>query len=103
MGAAPNSYYEAHGSGSPHGSASSASTYPQYPPQGLHPPQVLPPNTDTRTPPPAGGRNSEGNGNGSAARGGMAVRDLLGPGGQSAEGNRSREDSSMVNALNKKM
>lgn len=33
----------------------------------------------------------------------MAVRDLLGPGGQSAEGNRSREDSSMVNALNKKM
>ncbi|KAL9639958.1 MAG: hypothetical protein Q9164_000587 [Protoblastenia rupestris] len=94
--------YDARGSGSPHGSTSSASTYQQYPPQGLHPPQVLPPNNDTRTPPPAG-RNGEGNGNGSAQRGGMAVRDLLGPGQNQDQGSRFKADSSMVNALNKKM
>ncbi len=47
--------------------------------------------------------NGNGNGNGSAQRGGMAVRDLLGPGqAQDNSGNRSNTDSDMLRALNKK-
>ena len=99
--------YDQRGSGSPHGSTSSASasasgyTYPG----GLHPPQVLPPRDQGRTPPPTnrdGNGNGNGNGNGSAQRGGMAVRDLLGPGGQNDSGGRSSADSDMLRALNKK-
>ncbi|KAF6219593.1 hypothetical protein HO133_004062 [Letharia lupina] len=96
--------YDARASGSPHGSTSSASAY-NYP-GGLHPPQVLPPR-EGRTPPPAQGQtregNGNGNGNGSAQRGGMAVRDLLGPGqAQDNSGGRSSADSDMLRALNKK-
>lgn len=94
--------YEARASGSPHGSTSSTSNY-QYPPTGLHPPQVLPPQGEVRTPTP-GNQNRESNGNGSAQRGGMAVKDLLGPGQtHDASGGRSSADSNMLNALNKKM
>lgn len=92
--------YDQRASGSPHGSTSSASGY-NYP-SGLHPPQVLPPRDQGRTPPPAQGQSREGNGNGSAQRGGMAVRDLLGPGGQNESGGRSSADSDMLRALNKK-
>ncbi|KAL2042670.1 hypothetical protein N7G274_004429 [Stereocaulon virgatum] len=82
--------YDARASGSPHGSTSSQSGY-QYP-SGLHPPQVLPPRDQGRTPPPS--QNREGNGNGSGQRGGMAVRDMLAPQGQNADGaGRSSADS----------
>ena len=96
--------YDARASGSPHGSTSSASAYSYA--AGLHPPQVLPPR-DGRTPPPAQGQapggNGNGNGNGNAQRGGMAVRDLLGPGqAQDNSGGRSSADSDMLRALNKK-
>ena len=67
---------------------------------------MLPPR-EGRTPPPAQGQtrdgNGNGNGNGSAQRGGMAVRDLLGPGqAQDNSGARSNADSDMLRALNKK-
>jgi len=96
--------YDARASGSPHGSTSSASGYTNYP-GGLHPPQVLPPRDQGRTPPPTQGQNREGgngNGNGSASRqGGMAVSSLLS--GQSQDsGGRSSADSQMLSALNKK-
>ncbi|KAK3169064.1 hypothetical protein OEA41_005512 [Lepraria neglecta] len=91
--------YDARASGSPHGSTSSQPGY-QYP-SGLHPPQVLPPRDQGRTPPP--GQNREGNGNGSGQRGGMAVRDMLAPQGKNADGaGRSSADSDMLRALNKK-
>ena len=94
------SYDATRASGSPHGSASSQSAGYTYP-GGLHPPQVLPPRDQGRTPPP--GQNREGNGNGSAQRGGMAVRDMLAPQGQAADsGGRSSADSDMLRALNKK-
>ncbi len=95
--------YEQRASGSPHGSASSASASGYTYPGGLHPPQVLPPRDQGRTPPPAQrDGNGNGNGNGSGQRGGMAVRDLLGPGGQNDSGGRSSADSDMLRQLNKK-
>ena len=98
--------FEPRNSGSPHGSASSASNYPY--PTGLHPPQALPPRESGHTPPPAVGRDGNGGnggnggsngGNGSGQRGGMSVRDLLGPEGQAG---RSSADSDMLKALNRR-
>lgn len=87
--------YDARGSGSPHGSTSSAAGY-SFP--GLHPPQVLPPRDNGHTTPPQG--REGGNGNGSAAsRAGMSVRDMLGPGDQ---GGRTSTDSDMLKALNRR-
>jgi len=96
--------YDARASGSPHGSTSSASGYNNYP-GSLHPPQVLPPRDQGRTPPPTQGQTREGgngNGNGSASRqGGMTVSSLLSGQGQDS-GGRSSADSQMLSALNKK-
>lgn len=88
--------YEARTSGSPHGSASSASNHAAYP-AGLHPPQALPPRESGHTPPPAQNRDGSG-GNGNGQRGGMSVRDLLGP----DQGARSSADSNMLKALNRR-
>ncbi|KAL8816945.1 MAG: hypothetical protein Q9191_008237 [Dirinaria sp. TL-2023a] len=89
--------YEARASGSPHGSTSSSSAPAHSYAGGLHPPQVLPDRTG-RTPPP---QQRDGSNNGSAQRGGMAVRDLLGPGNEN-QGGRSNTDSDMLKALNKR-
>jgi len=91
------SYGEARASGSPHGSTSSSSAPGYGYPGGLHPPQVLPDQTG-RTPPP---QQREGSNNGSGQRGGMAVRDLLGP-GNADQGGRSSADADMLKALNKR-
>ncbi|KAL8680027.1 MAG: hypothetical protein Q9186_003745 [Xanthomendoza sp. 1 TL-2023] len=88
--------YEQRASGSPHGSASSASAY-NYAPAGLHPPQVLPNRDGGRTPPP---RSKEGGGNSAAQRGKMGIHDLLGPGESS--GGRTSADTDMVKALDRK-
>ncbi|KAL9602005.1 MAG: hypothetical protein Q9219_002113 [cf. Caloplaca sp. 3 TL-2023] len=89
--------YEQRASGSPHGSTSSASAY-SYVPSGLHPPQVLPPRDNGRTPPPKNREASSGNGSGQ--RGKLGIHELLGPGEQS--GGRTSADSSMVKALDRK-
>ncbi|KAI4190601.1 MAG: hypothetical protein L6R41_000694 [Letrouitia leprolyta] len=89
--------YDQRASGSPHGSTSSASAY-NYAPAGLHPPQVLPPRNNGRSPPP---KDREAGGNGSGQRGKMGIHDLLGPGEQSG-GGRTSADSSMVKALDRK-
>ncbi|MCJ1353590.1 MAG: hypothetical protein MMC33_003577 [Icmadophila ericetorum] len=89
----PTYSYEGRASTSPHGSTSSAVTYPYY--AGLHPPQVLPPAREAgRTPPPATSPESNG------SRAGMSVRDMLGPG--DGAGGRTSADSDMLNALNKR-
>ncbi|KAL8700136.1 MAG: hypothetical protein Q9224_001101 [Gallowayella concinna] len=88
--------YEQRASGSPHGSASSASAY-NYAPAGLHPPQVLPNRDGGRTPPP---RSKEGGSNSAAQRGKMGIHDLLGPGESS--GGRTSADTDMVKALDRK-
>ncbi|KAL8670195.1 MAG: hypothetical protein Q9168_005251 [Polycauliona sp. 1 TL-2023] len=88
--------YDQRGSGSPQGSASSATAY-SYAPAGLHPPQVLPPRESGRTPPP---RSSEGGNSNSGQRGKMGIHDLLAPGDSS--GGRTSADSDMVKALDRK-
>ncbi|KAI4278307.1 MAG: hypothetical protein LQ337_001129 [Flavoplaca oasis] len=86
--------YDQRGSGSPQGSASSASAY-NYAPAGLHPPQVLPPRESGRTPPP---RSAEGGNNNGGQRGKMGIHDLL----SDQSGGRTSADSDMVKALDRK-
>ena len=86
--------YDQRGSGSPQGSASSATAY-SYAPAGLHPPQVLPPRESGRTPPP---RSSEGGNNNGGQRGKMGIHDLL----SDQSGGRTSADSDMVKALDRK-
>ena len=82
------SYEQARASGSPHESTAGFSYA-----SGLHPPQVLPPRDNGRTPPP--GSRGDGNGN----RAGMSVKDMLGPGDGPS---RNSTDSDMLKALNKR-
>lgn len=84
--------FDARDSRSPQDTSSSASNHTYT--AGLHPPLVLP-GEDAHTPPPRDGNG----GNGSAQRGPMSVRDLLGPEGQ---GGRSSADADMLNALNRR-
>jgi hypothetical protein len=90
--------YDARASGSPHGSTSSASGYATFA-GGLHPPQVLPPQRESRRSPPPG-PSREGNNGGNGSRAGMSVRDMLGPG--DGQGGRSSADSDMLNTLNRR-
>ncbi|MCJ1326936.1 hypothetical protein MMC10_003602 [Thelotrema lepadinum] len=95
----PSAYpYDARTPGSPHGSSSSAGSFPPFP-AGLHPPQVLPPAFETgRTPTPS---NREANTAANGSRPGMSVRDILGP-NEGGQGTRSSHDSDMLKALNRR-
>ncbi|KAI9817524.1 MAG: hypothetical protein M1827_001134 [Pycnora praestabilis] len=92
--------YDNRTSASPHaGSQSSGSGYP-FP--GLHPPQVLPPSREARTPPPpVSQQQQQSQQSGSGNRAGMSIRDMLGEGG-TGQGGRSTTDSDMLKALNRR-